>query len=130
MTRREIFREIERRLGKVPAFFKTIPDRFLEYEWSLFKILHLDTSSIPDKYKALTGVAIAAVTQCRYSSHFHTEVARLSGATDAEIEEAVHFAKSCSGWSAYLNGMQIDYEQFRNELLASVEYSKKMQSAD
>lgn len=125
MTRREVFREIEERLGNVPTFFKTVPDRSLEWEWSLFKTLHLDTGSIPDKYKALTGVAIAAVTQCRYSSHFYTEVARLAGATDAEIEEAVHFAKSCTGWSAYLNGMQVDYDRFRKEIPCLVKHLQR-----
>lgn len=41
---------------------------------------------------------------------------RLNGATDAEIEDAVHYAKSSAGWSAYLNGLQVDYDQFRDEL--------------
>ena len=34
----------------------------------------------------------------------------------AEIQEAVHFAKSSSGWSTYVNGMQIDYDQFRKKV--------------
>ena len=128
MTRKEVFKEIEQTLGKVPSFFKLVPDRSLEIEWKLFKTLQLEESPIPNKYRELIGVAISAVTKCKYCSFFHTEVAKLFGASDAEIEDAVHYAKSSAGWSAYLNGMQVDYESFKEELLESIEYIKKQQA--
>jgi len=128
MTRKEVFKEIEQTLGKVPSFFKLVPDRSLEIEWKLFKTLQLEESPIPNKYRELMGVAISAVTKCKYCSFFHTEVAKLFGASNAEIEDAVHYAKSSAGWSAYLNGMQVDYDEFRNELLESIEYIKKTQA--
>jgi AhpD family alkylhydroperoxidase len=127
MNRKEVFQDIEKTLGKVPSFFKLVPDRSLELEWNLFKTLQLNESPIPNKYKELIGVAVAAVTRCKYCSFFHTEVAKLFGASDAEIEDAVHYAKSSAGWSTYLNGMQMDYDQFTKELLASIEYIKKSQ---
>jgi hypothetical protein len=49
-------------------------------------------------------------------------MARLFGATDAEIEDAVHYAKSSAGWSAYLNGMQTDLEQFTRDVKQVVEF--------
>ena len=126
MNRKEVFQDIEKTLGKVPSFFKLVPDRSLELEWNLFKTLQLNESPIPNKYKELIGVAVAAVTRCKYCSFFHTEVAKLFGASDAEVEDAVHYAKSSAGWSTYLNGMQMDYDQFTKELLSSIEYIKKM----
>lgn len=128
MTRKEVFKEIEQTLGIVPSFFKLVPDRSLEIEWKLFKTLQLEESPIPNKYKELIGVAISAVTKCKYCSFFHTEVAKLFGASDAEIEDAVHYAKSSAGWSAYLNGMQVDFNSFKKELLESTSYIKKMQA--
>lgn len=128
MNRKEVFQDIEKTLGKVPSFFKLVPDRSLELEWNLFKTLQLNESPIPNKYKELIGVAVAAVTRCKYCSFFHTEVAKLFGASDAEVEDAVHYAKSSAGWSTYLNGMQMDYDQFTKELLSSIEYIKKMQA--
>lgn len=124
MKRQEIYKEIEQTLGLVPSFFKLVPDRSLELEWNLFKTLQLEDSPIPNKYRELIGVGISAVTKCRYCSYFHTEVAKLFGATDEEIEDAVHYAKSSAGWSAYLNGMQLDYDQFKNELDQSVRFIK------
>jgi AhpD family alkylhydroperoxidase len=127
MNRKQVYQDIEKTLGKVPEFFKLVPDRSLQLEWDLFKTIQLGESPIPNKYKELIGVAISAVTKCKYCSFFHTEVAKLFGATNEEIEDAVHYAKSSAGWSAYLNGMQLDYDQFKKELLASIEYIKKSQ---
>jgi AhpD family alkylhydroperoxidase len=93
MTKEEVYRDIEQTLGKVPVFFKLVPERSLELEWKLFKTLQLEDSPIPHKYRELIGVAISAVTKCKYCSFFHTEVAKLFGATDDEIEDAVHYAK-------------------------------------
>lgn len=128
MKRQEIYKEIEQTLGLVPSFFKLVPDRSLELEWNLFKTLQLEDSPIPHKYRELIGVAISAVTKCRYCSYFHTEVAKLFGATNEEIEDAVHYAKSSAGWSTYLNGMQVDYDQFTTELDQSIRYIKAQSS--
>ncbi len=122
MNRKEIYKDIEETLGLVPSMFKAIPDSSLELEWKLFKQVQLAEGPIPNKYRELIGLAISAVTKCRYCTLFHTEAAKLNGATDAEIEDALHFAKSTAGWSAYINGLQIDYDQFKEEILKVAEY--------
>ena len=113
----------------VPTFLKRIPDSSLEMEWQLFKRVQFDGGPIPNKYRELTGLGIAAITKCRYCAYFHTEAARLNGATEAEIEDAVHFAKSSAGWSAYLNGLQFDFEQFKDEVQEIARYVKEMHTA-
>ena len=122
MNRQEIYKEIEETLGLVPGFFKKIPDSSLELEWKLFKGMQLADGPIPSKYRHLIGLGISAATKCRYCTLFHTEVAKLHGATDAEIEDAVHYAKSTTGWSAYINGLQVDYDEFKDELRRIGEY--------
>lgn len=124
MTREEIYHDIEQTLGIVPSFMKSIPDEFLANEWDLFKRIQLGETTIPNKYKELMGVAVSAATRCRFCALFHSEAAKLHGATDAEIEEAVHFAKLSSGWSVYIHGMQTDYEEFKTELHTITEYLK------
>jgi hypothetical protein len=52
------------------------------------------------------------------------EAAKLFGATDEEIEEAARFAKFTAGWSVYGNGIQMDYDVFKDELRAIVEHVK------
>ena len=125
-TRAQIYKEMEETFGLVPSFLKTIPDSTIEQEWELFKKVQIEDGAIPNKYRELIGLGLSAVSKCRYCTLFHTEMAKLLGATDKEIEEAVHYAKSSAGWSAYLNGMQVDYDQFKDELRRSGEYAKKM----
>jgi len=122
MNREQIYNEMEHTLGLVPSFFKLIPDSTLELEWELFKKIELDETPIPNKYRELIGLAIAGVTKCRYCAFYHTEVARLFGASEEEIEDAMHYAKSVAGWSTYVNGLQIDYEQFKDEILRVCEH--------
>ncbi|EKD37173.1 MAG: alkylhydroperoxidase [uncultured bacterium] len=122
MVREKIYGEIKETFGLVPSFFKEIPDDTLELEWRLFKQIQLEAGPIPNKYRELIGIAISAVSKCRYCAFFHTENARLFGATDAEIESAVHYAKSTAGWSAYINGLQVDYDTFRQEVRSACEY--------
>lgn len=129
MTSKEVYKEIEQTFGKVPTFFKSIPERSLAAEWELFKTIQLNESPIPNKYRELIGIGIAAATKCKYCAFYHTEVAKMFGATDEEIEDAVHYAKASAGWSTYLNGLQFDFEQFKKELLEGIEYAKKMQAA-
>jgi len=40
---------------------------------------------------------VSGATRCRYCVYFHTEAARLFGATDAEINEAALMAKHTMG---------------------------------
>ena len=122
MTRDEVYAEMTQVFGLVPSFFKLVPDNSLELEWKLFKTLQFDEGAVPNKYRELIGVGISAITKCEYCIQYHTGVAQLNGATDAEIEDAVHFAKSSAGWSTYLNGMQVDKDQFAAELAQVAEY--------
>ncbi len=116
MSKVQIYEEIKETFGLVPTFFKAIPEASLELEWQLFKTLQLEESPIPNKYRELIGIAIAATSKCQYCTFFHTEIAKLYGATDEEIEDAVHFAKASAGWSAYLNGLQFDLSEFKDEV--------------
>jgi AhpD family alkylhydroperoxidase len=117
MLRDKVHKEMKQLLGLVPSFFKTVPDDVLEQEWTLFKRIEMDDGPIPTKYRELMGVAIAGTTHCRYCSLFHTEMAKLNGASEQEIEFATRVAKNSAGWSTYLNGMQVDYDEFREELV-------------
>ncbi len=129
MTRQEVYDEIEQTFGLVPSMFKEVPDSSLELEWQLFKRVQLEESPIPNKYRELIGLAIAGVTKCRYCAFYHTEVAKLFGATDDEIEDALHFAKSSAGWSTYINGLQLDFDQFKDEIVQACEHVRATQAA-
>ena len=125
MYREEVYKEMKVLLGLVPSFFKSVPDKTLHLEWELFKKVQMEKGTIPNKYRELIGLGISAVSKCHYCTLFHTEMAKLEGATDAEIEEAVHYAKSSAGWSTYVNGLQVDYDTFKEEIGKVVKHIKK-----
>ncbi|MBI4754551.1 MAG: carboxymuconolactone decarboxylase family protein [Betaproteobacteria bacterium] len=129
MNRQEIYGQIEAMFGLVPSMFKRVPDASLELEWQLFKRVQFDEGAIPNKYRELMGVAISAISKCHYCALYHTELARLNGATEAEIEDAVHYAKSSAGWSTYINGLQLDYDQFRAEVLKACDHVRAAQKS-
>lgn len=129
MNRKQVYAEIEQTLGMVPGFFKALPDSTLELEWKLMVQSQMAEGPIPNKYRELIGVAISATTKCQYCAFFHTEMAKLNGATPEEIEDAVHYAKSTAGWSTYINGMQYDFEQFKGEVLQACDHVRKAAQA-
>jgi len=125
MNREQVYKDMESMMGGVPSFFKTLPDSSLEMEWQLMKRVQMEPGAIPNKYRELIGLAVAAAVHCRYCTFFHTEMAKVSGASQSEIEEAVHFAKSVMGWSTYINGMQTDFEQFKREIRQAAQFAGK-----
>lgn len=112
---RAVERDIEETLGLIPEFIRQVPDYLLPTEWGSFKALQLGETAIPNKYKELMGLAVSGATRCRYCAYFHTEAARLFGASEDEITETALIAKNTMGWSTYLNTLQFDYDEFVQE---------------
>jgi AhpD family alkylhydroperoxidase len=130
MSRADVDRDIEESLGLVPTFFKEVPDYLIPTEWESFKTLILsDQTAIPNKYKELIGLAVSGATRCRYCAYFHTEAARLFGATDDEINETALVAKNTMGWSTYLNARQFDYDEFVREFDQIAAHVRKQMAA-
>ena len=122
MSRDAVEADIRETLGLVPSFFDAVPDSLIESEWTSMKTLELAETTIPNKYKELIGVAVSGATRCRYCAYFHTEAARLFGATDEEIAEAALVAKHTMGWSSDLNALLPDYDRFVAEFDQIAEY--------
>ena len=51
-------------------------------------------------------------------------MAKLNGVTEEEIAGAVHFTRSSAGWSTYINGLQVDYDQLKEEVLQACEHAR------
>src|SRR5438270_3031830 len=128
--RRDVERDIEQTLGLVPEMFERVPDYLLPTEWASFKALVFsDQTAIPNKYKELIGLAVSGATRCRYCAYFHTEAARLFGASEDEITETALIAKNTMGWSTYLNTLQFDYQAFVDEFDQVTAYIREQMTA-
>jgi len=129
MSRESVYKEMKEMLGIVPSMFKSIPDNVIDNEWDVFKKVQIEAPHVPNKYKELAGLAISAVSKCRYCAYFHTAFAKLFGASDDEIQEVLHYAKASAGWSAYINGTQADFDEFCGEIDAICKHVGKAMAA-
>jgi len=119
--------DIQKTVGFVPGMFKLVPDLALPGAWQEMKGLHLNpATALPGKMKDLVALAVASQVPCEYCIYAHTELAKLNGATDAEIGEAVAMAALTRKWSTWLNGIQTDEGKFRSEIGQLVANMKKM----
>ena len=124
---RKEYAEIQQMFGSVPEWIQEIPPAALGGFWTLMRDFQLAETRIPNKYKELIGIALSGATRCRYCALFHTEAAKLFGATDEEIAEASMMAGVTMMGSSFLNAQQTDYDRFRKETLDAVAYIRQTQ---
>ena len=117
-----VHEEIQETLGLVPEWLKEMPEGAQAGFWGMTRDFWLTETAIPNKYKELIGIAVAGATRCKYCALFHTEAARLFGATDEEIAEASMMSALSMAGSTFINAQQIDYERFRREVAQIVDY--------
>lgn len=109
--------EIEHMFGFIPGFLKTLPDSVLPGAWTEMKSLQMNPSTaLPGKVKELIGLAVAAQIPCKYCTYAHTEFAKLNGASQQEIGEAVAMSALARHWSTFMNGVQLDEAKFKQEI--------------
>ena len=120
------YKDIEQTLGAVPSFFKLFPEVGIAGAWAEFKSVQLNPKTKLDgKTKELIGLAVAAQIPCQYCIVFHTEAAKLNGASEQEIKEAIAMSAMTRHWSTVLNGSLVDETQFRKEVDQIVAGAKK-----
>jgi AhpD family alkylhydroperoxidase len=126
--------DISKTLGFVPQFFLKLPDEMLPGAWEEMKTLQMNPhTALNGRTKELIGLAVAAQIPCRYCIAAHTEFAKLNGASETEIGEAVAMAAITRHWSTFLNGIQTDEAKFRTEIakiVANVKASAGKAPAD
>lgn len=121
--------EIESMLGQVPSWIEGLSEPAADHSWGIVRDLELGETTLPPRDKALISLGAAAAMQCPYCTHFHTEQAKVEGASDEEITEAVNLASTLRYFSTVLHGAQADYDEFVTETAGIVEHVKKQRGA-
>jgi len=120
-------KDIERTLGSVPTFFTMFPQIALAPAWREMKGLQLNPqTALNGKTKELIGLAVAAQIPCHYCVKFHTAAARLNGASQQEIQEAVAMSALTRHWSTIIQGSQQDEGKFKREVDQAIRNAGKM----
>jgi AhpD family alkylhydroperoxidase len=119
------YKDIERTVGSVPAFLRRFPEDAIAPAWRMMKSIELGTTALPGKTKELIGLAVAAQIPCQYCIYFHTEAAKLNGASEREIREAVTMAALVRTWSTVIDASVTDEVEFRRQVDQIVSGAKK-----
>ncbi len=121
--------EMEAAFGTVPAMMKVYPDRLRASAWEWFKAMQSPGGAIPAKYSELIALGVASQIPCSYCVYVHTTNAKMLGATDAEIQEAVASAANTRHWSTVLHGAGVPLDEFKKEWDGILAHIKKQSKA-
>ncbi len=124
MDRQEIYRKIESRLGFVPEWVRSMPDQSISELSGLLELRFRETS-IPPKYRDLIALAAATSMRSRTGIPLNREVAKMHGATDEEVHDAVLLASMVTLLGTYLDGIQYATEPFKKEVDKMVSYGRE-----
>ncbi|MCG6913049.1 carboxymuconolactone decarboxylase family protein [bacterium BMS3Abin03] len=118
--------EMKAMMGSVPVMFTKLPMSVRINAWELFKSINNPNTVIPSKYGELIGLAVAAQIPCEYCVTAHTTLAKLFGATDEEIQEAVTKGAETRFFSTILNGnlTDADKESYNSDWNKIIEFMK------
>jgi len=123
--------DITQTLGFVPEFLRRVPDGALPGVWREMKELKLSSSTrLSAKTKALVSLAVASQVPSQACVIAETEFAKLAGATDREIAEAVGMAAITRNMSTLLNGLRVDMRAFAADIDKLVAGAKKAAAAN
>lgn len=121
----DIRQELEQSFGIVPSFARALPPTELRLWWSAVRDFQMsDKTALPNKVKELIGLGVAAQIPCQYCIIFHTEAARLNGASEQELQEAIFMSSLTRQGSTVLNGVMLDVPTFQEEMRQIVDYLK------
>jgi AhpD family alkylhydroperoxidase len=101
-------KEVEMSLGFVPEFVRKFPEASVAGAWRQERDVEMSETALSGKYKSLIGLAVSSQVPCKYCIVADTEFAKLDGATDAEIAEAIAMGSLTRNWATLIDGMQID----------------------
>jgi AhpD family alkylhydroperoxidase len=121
--------EMKAVFGTVPVMMKVYPDHLRAGAWELFKATLSPDAAIPAKYSELISLGVASQIPCDYCIYAHTTMAKMHGATDAEIQAAVASAAGTRHWSTVLNGANVPYDEFKKEWDGILAHIKKQNEA-
>jgi AhpD family alkylhydroperoxidase len=108
--------DIRNYFGAVPDFVKRFPALALPGAWRELRDVEMSPTRLSDKHKSLIGLAVASQVPCRFCIHADTEFAKLQGATQAEVDEAIAMSALTRHWSTLLNGLMVDEKAFMKDI--------------
>ena len=122
--------EITGIFGFVPSFVNVLGPNEGRLWWNAVRDFQLnEKTALSGKVKELIGLGVSAQIPCHYCVLFHTEAARLNGATEQELQEAIFMASLTRQGSTILNGTALPQATFDRDLEKIVAHIKAQAAA-
>ena len=102
-----------------------MPEEVLVHDWILFEKCNFEKTEIPEKYRELMGLAMAANIKCPYCQLMHKNMAKGAGASDDELAETAFLVSYTSRWSAMLRAQHYDMARLEKEVQQIGEHLSK-----
>jgi AhpD family alkylhydroperoxidase len=100
-----------------PAFVvKTYPRQAINAAVQEMNALAGADAALSPKVRELIALGVAAQIPCVYCIYFHTKAAKVFGASEAELREALAHAAAVRKWSTILNGSMYDQDDWKSEV--------------
>jgi AhpD family alkylhydroperoxidase len=110
------YAEMKDMFGGVPSIMQVYPKSAVPAGWAMIKETDLnENTALSPKYRELIGLGVAAQIPCHYCIYYHTKAAKVFGASEEEVREAVHMSSLVRHWSTVLQGNQYDLDAFKAE---------------
>lgn len=122
--------EMKAAFGVYPEFMQALPDHLQAGAWDIMKKLQSPEAALSAKQTELIGLGVAAQVPCNYCVYFHSQMAKMFGATEQEIKEAVAVAANTRHWSTVLNGSGMEFDSFKQEIDQMLAFMQKMNETE
>ena len=101
-----------------------VPEASAASAWQEYMAVMNPKGALDDKTKQLIALGVAAQIPCQYCIYADKGFAKLDGATDEELSEAISMAALTRHWSTFLNGVDLNQTTFRKEVDADMLHAK------
>lgn len=116
MVSRETRDEIEEQLGLIPAEMEAIAESVSDHMWAFVRDLHYSETELSAREKALVGLGAAAAIKEPFCIRYYRSDAAVQELTEEEIKEAVTVASTVQFFSTILQGSEVDFADFCDEV--------------
>jgi AhpD family alkylhydroperoxidase len=122
-----VYQDVAKTMGSVPPFIKHFPMSSVGAAWKMYKqaLNGTEGSTLSPKDRALIAIAVSASVPSVPCVKSYKGLAKMVGATDQEIDEALAMSSLTRAGSTILNGNLVDAAAFRAEIDAAFKFVKK-----
>jgi AhpD family alkylhydroperoxidase len=113
----ETYVEIRNAFGFQPTVISTMPEQSLPGTWAELKNFFFNPhTALEPKFKDLIAYSVSSQIPCDLMNYMNRGLCIANQASPQEQSEAIAMGAITRHWSTVLNGLQLDHDQFHNEV--------------